>query len=90
MSECASEAGDYSHHSLAAVKQAYSQSCGLTQHARVPNFPIKMDEFFIECVRQYPCLWDTKLISYKQLDVKDAAWKEILKKTNLESGKFFI
>ncbi|XP_061717524.1 uncharacterized protein LOC133525239 [Cydia pomonella] len=44
-----------------------------------------MDEFFIECVRQYPCLWDAKLPSYKRLDVKDAAWKDIMMKKNTES-----
>ncbi|RVE49738.1 hypothetical protein evm_005608 [Chilo suppressalis] len=44
-----------------------------------------MDDFFIECVRQYPCLWDTTHSSYKQLDVKDAAWKEIIKKTKIEN-----
>ncbi|XP_045780406.1 uncharacterized protein LOC123877624 [Maniola jurtina] len=44
-----------------------------------------MDEFFIESVRQHPCLWDTKLPHYKNLEVKDAAWKDIAKKTKIES-----
>nr|XP_034837124.1 uncharacterized protein LOC117993435 [Maniola hyperantus] len=44
-----------------------------------------MDELFIESVKQHPCLWDTKLPNYKNLEVKDAAWKNVVTETNIEN-----
>ncbi|XP_028167339.1 uncharacterized protein LOC114357763 [Ostrinia furnacalis] len=44
-----------------------------------------MDSLFIECVKEYPCIWDTSLPLYRLLGVKEAAWKEITEKTNMKS-----
>ncbi|CAG9787803.1 unnamed protein product [Diatraea saccharalis] len=44
-----------------------------------------MDPFFIECVKQHPSLWDTYHPSYRHLKVRDAAWKDVIKKTKIGS-----
>lgn len=49
-----------------------------------------MDEKFIESVRQFPCLWDTRLTTYKCNETKDAAWAIIIRDTGLEDGKFIV
>uniref|UniRef100_A0A2H1WSX6 SFRICE_038341 n=1 Tax=Spodoptera frugiperda TaxID=7108 RepID=A0A2H1WSX6_SPOFR len=46
-----------------------------------------MDKKFIESVRQFPCLWDTRLTTYKSNETKDAAWAIIIKDTGLEDVK---
>ncbi|XP_013196542.1 uncharacterized protein LOC106139609 [Amyelois transitella] len=44
-------------------------------------------EHFIETVRKYPCLWNTTTIEYRDLELKDAAWAEVMKETELSSVK---
>lgn len=44
-------------------------------------------EHFIETVRKYPCLWNTTAIEYRDQELKDAAWAEVMKETDLSSGK---
>ena len=31
----------------------------------------------VNTIKQYPCLWNTKLRSYKDLTMKEASWKEM-------------
>ena len=35
------------------------------------------EEAFVEAMRSYPCLWQTSCKKYKDLRVKDNAWKEV-------------
>lgn len=44
-------------------------------------------EHFIETVRKYPCLWNTTAIEYRDQELKDAAWAEVMKETDLASVK---
>ncbi|KAL4714335.1 hypothetical protein ACJJTC_009687 [Scirpophaga incertulas] len=44
-------------------------------------------EQFIEAVRKYPCLWNTTAIEYRDQELKDAAWAEVMKETDLSSVK---
>ncbi|KAJ2945353.1 hypothetical protein O0L34_g152 [Tuta absoluta] len=44
-------------------------------------------EHFIESVRKYPCLWNTTAIEYRDQELKDAAWTEVMKETDLSSVK---
>ncbi|XP_049875939.1 uncharacterized protein LOC126373744 [Pectinophora gossypiella] len=44
-------------------------------------------EHFIESVRKYPCLWNTTAIEYRDQELKDAAWAEVMKDTDLSSVK---
>lgn len=44
-------------------------------------------EHFIETVRKYPCLWNTTAIEYRDQELKDAAWAEVMKETDLSSGE---
>ncbi|CAH2042996.1 unnamed protein product, partial [Iphiclides podalirius] len=44
-------------------------------------------EHFIEAVRKYPCLWNTTAIEYRDQELKDAAWTEVMKETDLSSVK---
>ncbi|KAJ0174906.1 hypothetical protein K1T71_010014 [Dendrolimus kikuchii] len=44
-------------------------------------------EHFIATVRKYPCLWNTTAIEYRDLELKDAAWAEVMKETDLSSVK---
>ncbi|XP_063829038.1 uncharacterized protein LOC135078400 [Ostrinia nubilalis] len=44
-------------------------------------------EHFIETVRKYPCLWNTSAIEYRDQELKDAAWAEVMKETDLSSVK---
>ncbi|XP_045500725.1 breakpoint cluster region protein-like [Colias croceus] len=44
-------------------------------------------EHFIETVRKYPCLWNTTAIEYRDQELKDAAWTEVMKETDLSSVK---
>ncbi|CAG9565101.1 unnamed protein product [Danaus chrysippus] len=44
-------------------------------------------EHFIETVRKYPCLWNTAAIEYRDQELKDAAWAEVMKETDLSSVK---
>ncbi|CAH2097457.1 unnamed protein product [Euphydryas editha] len=44
-------------------------------------------EQLIESVRKYPCLWKIDCKEYKLNDLKDAAWKEVLKECDLKDGK---
>ncbi|XP_014361370.2 uncharacterized protein LOC106713168 [Papilio machaon] len=44
-------------------------------------------EHFIETVRRYPCLWNTTAIEYRDQELKDAAWTEVMKETDLSSVK---
>ncbi|CAH0400699.1 unnamed protein product [Chilo suppressalis] len=44
-------------------------------------------EHFIETVRKYPCLWNTTAIEYRDQELKDAAWAEVMKETDLSSVK---
>lgn len=37
------------------------------------------DEQLIECVRELPCDWKTRLKSYKDQTAKENAWKEVAK-----------
>lgn len=46
-------------------------------------------ERLIESVRKYPCLWKTDLEEYKLNDVKEAAWREIVKECDLPDGEYF-
>ncbi|CAH4030284.1 unnamed protein product [Pieris brassicae] len=43
-------------------------------------------EHFIEAVRRYPCLWDTAAPEYRDQELKDAAWADLVKDTDLTSG----
>ena len=36
-------------------------------------------EIFLEEVREFPCLWDTNVASYKERPTKANAWKELSK-----------
>ncbi|XP_072944730.1 uncharacterized protein [Epargyreus clarus] len=44
-------------------------------------------EHFIESVRKYPCLWNNTAIEYRDQELKDAAWTEVMKETQLSSVK---
>ena len=44
-------------------------------------------EPFIETVRKYACLWNTTAIEYRDQELKDAAWAEVMKETGLASGE---
>ncbi|XP_052743493.1 uncharacterized protein LOC112052249 isoform X2 [Bicyclus anynana] len=44
-------------------------------------------EQFIESVRSFPCLWNTTAIEYRDQELKDAAWTEVMKETDLASVK---
>ncbi|GBP46691.1 hypothetical protein EVAR_86943_1 [Eumeta japonica] len=44
-------------------------------------------EHFIETVKKYPCLWNSTAIEYRDQELKDAAWAEVMKETNLTSVK---
>ncbi|CAF4927860.1 unnamed protein product [Pieris macdunnoughi] len=44
-------------------------------------------EHFIEAVRRYPCLWDTAAPEYRDQELKDAAWGDLVKETDLTSVK---
>ncbi|XP_034834770.1 uncharacterized protein [Maniola hyperantus] len=44
-------------------------------------------EHFIESVRRFPCLWNTSAIEYRDQELKDAAWTEVMKETDLSSVK---
>ncbi|XP_041981899.1 uncharacterized protein LOC121735223 [Aricia agestis] len=44
-------------------------------------------EHFIETVRKYPCLWNSTAIEYRDQELKDAAWAEVMKETDLSSVK---
>ncbi|CAH2208060.1 jg570, partial [Pararge aegeria aegeria] len=41
----------------------------------------------IESVRRFPCLWNTTAIEYRDQELKDAAWAEVMKETDLSSVK---
>lgn len=41
----------------------------------------------IDTVRRYPCLWNTTAIEYRDQELKDAAWAEVMKETDLSSGE---
>lgn len=47
-----------------------------------------MDEKLIDAVKKYPCLWDTKLDTYKCNETRDAAWEIIVKETNFKDSKY--
>ena len=42
------------------------------------------DEALIECVRKKPVLYDISLISYRNCDKKEAAWREIAADLNCD------
>ncbi|CAK1550302.1 unnamed protein product [Leptosia nina] len=44
-------------------------------------------EHFIQTVRKYPCLWNTTSLQYRDQELKDAAWGEVVKETGLSSVK---
>ncbi|KAG7312528.1 hypothetical protein JYU34_002051 [Plutella xylostella] len=44
-------------------------------------------ELLIAAVRQYPCLWNTTAIEYRDQELKDAAWTEVMKEAGLQSVK---
>lgn len=44
-------------------------------------------DHFIETVHKYPCLWNTTAIEYRDQELKDAAWTEVMKETDLSSGE---
>lgn len=44
-------------------------------------------EHFIESVRKYPCLWATNSEAYKLNELKDAAWKNVIKECDLPDSK---
>ncbi|XP_063386726.1 uncharacterized protein LOC134672711 [Cydia fagiglandana] len=44
-------------------------------------------EQLIAAVRNYPCLWNTTAIEYRDQELKDAAWAEVMKETSLSSVK---
>ncbi|KAI8439052.1 hypothetical protein MSG28_012923 [Choristoneura fumiferana] len=46
--------------------------------------PASMEQL-IAAVRCYPCLWNTTAIEYRDQELKDAAWAEVMKETNLSS-----
>ncbi|KOB68326.1 putative Transcription factor Adf-1 [Operophtera brumata] len=45
-------------------------------------------DHFIETVRKYPCLWNTTAIEYRDQELKDAAWAEVMKETDLSSDSY--
>lgn len=47
-------------------------------------------EQLIESVRKYPCLWKIDCEEYKLNDLKDAAWKEVVKECDLKDGKCYL
>ncbi|CAH0720605.1 unnamed protein product, partial [Brenthis ino] len=61
---------------------------GARRRATPPARPHAMEmEHFIETVRKYPCLWNTTAIEYRDQELKDAAWTEVMKETDLASVK---
>ncbi|XP_028167340.1 uncharacterized protein LOC114357764 [Ostrinia furnacalis] len=44
-----------------------------------------MDEALIKWIKHHSYIWDTKHPLYKQLDVKEEAWKDVVRKTKMES-----
>ncbi|XP_028162442.1 uncharacterized protein LOC114354321 [Ostrinia furnacalis] len=45
-----------------------------------------MDEKFIDCVKRHPCLWNTRINKYRDLDLKSAAWKDVAAKTQMKNS----
>ena len=45
------------------------------------------DEKLIEAVRSFPCLWQTSSKSYKNMRVRENAWKEVAKQVSSKSSK---
>ena len=48
------------------------------------------EEFFLEEIRKYPCIWDTKCKSYKDGIKKKNAWSQLCKLFNKEGWLVFI
>ena len=49
------------------------QSCSV-----LTSSPREFDtEVFIESVREFPCLWNTSLVSYRERNIKANAWKQL-------------
>ncbi|CAB3251855.1 unnamed protein product [Arctia plantaginis] len=44
-------------------------------------------EFFIEKVRDCPCLWNMDHVSYRDMARKDLAWERVAKECNMSNGR---
>lgn len=64
-----------------------AQSAPGARAARRPPYVAMEMEHFIETVRKYVCLWKTTAIEYRDQELKDAAWAEVMKETGLASGE---
>ena len=48
------------------------------------------EEFFVEEIRKYPCIWDTKCRGYKDGTKKQNAWSQLCRLFNKEGRLIFI
>ncbi|XP_048484041.1 uncharacterized protein LOC125490065 [Plutella xylostella] len=48
------------------------------------SFGKVQDQKFIESVKQFPCLWDTRLTTYKCNETRGAAWEIIIKDNGIK------
>ena len=48
------------------------------------------EEFFIEEIRKYPCIWDTKCMGYRDGTKKQNAWSQLCRLFNKEGRLIFI
>ena len=48
------------------------------------------EEFFVEEIRKYPCIWDTKCRGYKDGTKKQNAWSQLCRLFNQEGRLIFI
>lgn len=72
---------------LARGQAASSAATARTRHTPTPILPATAMEHFIKTIKKYPCLWNTTAIEYRDQELKDAAWGEVRKETDLGSGE---
>ena len=68
-------------------QQMQKQTSSSSENAGLMN---EDKEQLINYIQSYPALWDTSLRSYKDLNKKDAAWKQISKNVKLSSKCIFF
>ena len=50
---------------------------------------LHFDKKLADCVKQYPCLYDSKTVGYKDKNTATKAWELVAKEVEVENGKLF-
>lgn len=50
---------------------------------------LHFDKKLADCVKQYPCLYDSKTVGYKDKNTATKAWELVAKELEVENGNCF-